>query len=133
MEIRCFIDVDGHIWSIDKDGKTNFPSEIKIDGEDVLVLGPHDGEGQFIEETYQLWPSLTSLALAIEQKIQPSIDGSVSLNQAVAEAHIGAEIFKAAWLKGHMEHPDRYPLAFPEDNAGLWREQMADHLQSDEN
>lgn len=32
------------------------------------------------------------------------------------------------WLKSHEENPENFPLVFPEDNAGIWFEQMQDHI-----
>lgn len=68
MNTRCFVDVNGHIWSVDQNNKSNFPSDINIDGDTVQILGAEDdfGDGREIEEEYQLWPSLTSLAKVIE-------------------------------------------------------------------
>jgi hypothetical protein len=126
MKIRCFVDVDGHIWSIDHNGKSNFPGEIQIKTDEVWVLGADDGEGQSIDEEYTLWPSLTALAVALEQNPPQSVDGSISLDQAVAEAHVKAESFKSNWLRNNKLSPDRYPLAFPKEDSGLWFEQMAE-------
>jgi hypothetical protein len=70
MKTRCFVDVDGHIWSIDQDGKSKFPSDIQIVGDTVRILGALDdllGDGRAIDEEYSLWPSLTALAIALEQ------------------------------------------------------------------
>lgn len=126
MNIKCFIDSDGFVWSIDHKGKSNYPQEIRLSGNTVQVLGGFEDEARLIEEEYTLHPSLTSLAMAIEQTIRPSSDGAVSLDQAVAEAHLNAEAFKAEWVKQHKENPISYPMSISADNAGIWHEQLVD-------
>lgn len=68
MKIRCFIDVNGQVWTINNDGKSNHPSDILIEGDTVLILGVEDdiGPGREVEDEYVVWPSLTALANAIE-------------------------------------------------------------------
>jgi len=132
MKIRCFVDVDGHIWSIDLNGKSKFPGDIEIKDSEVWVLGESDGQGRLIEEEYTLWPSLTDLAMALEQDIKPSENGDVSLEQAVSEAHLNVESFKKSWIKSHEDKPDCYPMFLAKDNAGLWFEQIVDHSQNNE-
>lgn len=129
MKLRCFVCANGHVWTIDHNGETNFPAEIKIEGRNVLVLGAKDdlGPGRAVEEEYQLWDSLTELAIAIEQSPKPSDDGSISLDQAVASAHQQVESFRKWWTGCHAKLPDQYPMVLPEDNAGLWDEQINDH------
>jgi hypothetical protein len=124
MNVRCFVDVDGYVWSIDHNGKSNFPHEIELRGDTVLVLGDFDGGARLIEEEYTLHPSLTALSMCIEQTYLPSCDGSVSLDQAVAEVHLQAEAFKADWLKLHEKSPAEYPMSIGADNAGIWFEQI---------
>ena len=75
MNFRCFVDVDGNVWTINSEGKSAFPADIEIVDGDVRVLGADDGTGaRLIEDEYVLWPSLTSLALALEQNITASDD-----------------------------------------------------------
>lgn len=124
MNIQCFIDCDGFVWSIDQNGKSNFPQDIELRGDTVLVLGAFEGDARLIEEEYVLHTSLTSLAMTIEQTIKPSTDGAVSLDQAVAVAHLQAEAFKAEWVKQHKANPIAYPMSISEDNAGIWHEQL---------
>lgn len=133
MKIRCFVDVDGHIWSINEAGESNFPADIAIDGDVVQVLGERDdqGPGRLVEDEYVLWPSLTALAIALEQEPEPSSDGSVSLQQAVAEAHQRAQSFEVWWVQANKDKPDHYPMSLPMDNAGLWHEQLCDHHLED--
>ncbi|WP_045861801.1 hypothetical protein [Teredinibacter purpureus] len=73
MNTRCFVDVDGHIWSINHKGESNFPDDIELTDGTVRILGVKDclGPGREITEEYQLWPSLTSLAMVLEQDISP--------------------------------------------------------------
>lgn len=68
-KIRCFVDVNGFVWSIDEQGRSAHPADIEIVGDTVRVLGVKDdlGPGRLIEDEYQLWPSLTALAAALEK------------------------------------------------------------------
>lgn len=128
VHTRCFVDVDGHIWSTNASGESNFPGEIEIIGDTVRVLGTGDGSGaRLVEDEYQLWPSLTSLAMALELDLPPSVDGSISLDQAIAEAHKQVESFRGYWLRENERNPDHFPLTLPRENAGLWFEQISAH------
>lgn len=133
MKTRCFVDANGHIWSIDDHGKSNFPADIEIVGNTVRILGVSDdlGEGRSIDEEYVLWPSLTALAITLEQnpKDYQSDDGSMSLECAVAEGYKQVSSFEQYWLKSNSEKPDMYPMILPGDNAGLWFEQMREHSE----
>ncbi|MFC3150597.1 hypothetical protein ACFOEK_06145 [Litoribrevibacter euphylliae] len=84
MKIRCFVDSEGHVWTIDANGNSNHPKTIELTQNTVRILGVG---GEVLNE-YQLWNSLTALALHIEQKWEDydSPDGiSVSLEQVVTE------------------------------------------------
>lgn len=127
MKLRCFVCVNGHVWTINDEGKTNFPADIHIEGNTVQILGARDdlGPGRAIDEEYQLWNSLTDLAIAIEHSHHASEDGSVSLAQAVGDAHKSTADFEKMWILQNKENPEQFPMVFPADNAGLWAEQMA--------
>lgn len=68
-EVRCFVCSEGHIWSVNSSGESNYPLDIEIVGNTVRVLGPKEsgGEGRLIVDEYVLWPSLTALAAQIER------------------------------------------------------------------
>lgn len=68
MKIRCFIDTDARIWSVDKDGHSNHPADVIVLGDTIQILGSKDclGPGREISEEYTLHPSLTALAEAVE-------------------------------------------------------------------
>jgi hypothetical protein len=69
--IRCFVDQDGNIFSINHDGTSAFPADIEIKGDTVYILGDKDdiGHGREIAEEFTLWPSLTALAKALEPEL----------------------------------------------------------------
>ncbi len=135
MEIRCFVDVDGQIWSINANGESNYPADIEIidDTNTVRILGAYENDsesellsGRLIEDEYTLWPSLTKLALQLEQ--QPSDfsdDQEMTLDFAVAETFQKVMAFKSEWISSNKDNPDNFPLALPNDNAGTWFEQLA--------
>lgn len=128
--MKCFVCDSGHVWTIDHQGKTNFRAEIKIDGERVLILGERDStgdDGRLVEAEYVLWPTLTSLAVVLEQDKLSNADGSVSLEQAVAGAYKRINSFEVWWRKNHSIDPERYPMVLTENNAGLWDEQIYEH------
>jgi len=129
--ICCFIDVDGYIWSVADSGESNYPGDIEVKGDKVVVFEGSECNGRAVVKEYKLWNSLTSMAMEIEQKVPSSEDGSVTLEQAVAEAHQRAESFKKFWLTEHARKPEHFPLALPADNAGLWFEQINDHEPED--
>lgn len=126
MKLRCFVCSSGHVWSICVDGSTNYPAEIRIEGVKVQILGAKDdlGPGRAIEAEYDLWDSLTELALRIEHSPTPSTDGSVSLEQAVADELHNVIKFEKFWISNNAKNPDHYPMTFPVDNAGIWAEQI---------
>lgn len=128
MKTRCFVDVNGHIWSINQSGESNFPGDIKIEGNTVLILGAKDdlGDGRPVDEEYQLWQSLTDLAIALEQELPSSNDGSVSLVQAVASVHQQVNSFEKWWISQNAENPDLFPMVLTQDNSGAWFEQIKD-------
>ena len=132
-QIRCFVDSDGHIWSINEKGESNFPGKIEVGATTVKILGAEDAPGShLIKEEYPLWASLTDLAMALEQEIPESEDGSINLDQAVAEAHQQAESFRRYWLKGNERSPECFPMVLPASNAGIWFEQIAGHEPEEE-
>ena len=135
MKVRCFVDVNGHVWTIDHKGNSNFPSDFEIVGNTVLVYGVKDdlGEGRAIDEEYQLWPSLTALAMTLEQNPcdYESEDGSMTLECAVAEAHKRVHSFEKHWIESNKVAPDHFPMSFPQEDTGLWFEQMNDHVEQD--
>lgn len=64
MKIRCFIDTEGQVWTINHEGRSNHPHDIQIAGNTVQILAP-GGDGLVVDE-YLLWASLGELAAAIE-------------------------------------------------------------------
>ena len=71
MAIRCFVDQDGNIYSINNDGTTAYPMDTEICGDNIRVLGVKDclGEGREIVDEFQIWPSLTELAKTLEPEL----------------------------------------------------------------
>lgn len=68
MKTRCFVDVDGFVWSVNSEGKTKYPMDTEIIGDRILVLGEGNQiDGREIVDEYILWPSLTELASALER------------------------------------------------------------------
>lgn len=65
--IRCFIDADNHVWSIFETGKSDFPGDIQIEQDNVLILGERDGDSRVVNEEYCLWPSHAALSACIEK------------------------------------------------------------------
>ncbi|WP_415913279.1 hypothetical protein [Neptuniibacter sp. QD37_11] len=122
-----FADENGAIYHITADGAHNYPTTLASvlvkDGVVTLV----NKEGQATAD-YKLWQSLTALAASIE----PEGDGSVSLDDAVAELHTEIERFKAYWIKNNELTPEDFPLRFPADNAGAWAEQFLFFFDSDD-
>jgi len=54
---------------------------------------------------------------------------AVSIDQAASEFKASIDAFVEAYKAKHEREPNHYPLAFLEDNAGLWNEFMLDfHL-----
>jgi len=48
----------------------------------------------------------------------------MTLDQFLAELDETARDFKQWWEKEHTACPERFPLSFPEGNAGMWLEQF---------
>lgn len=68
MKTRCFVDVDGFVWSVDSGGETKYPMDTEIIGDRIRVLGEsNEIDGREIVDEYVLWPSLTDLASVLEQ------------------------------------------------------------------
>ena len=118
--MKFFIDANGVIFSVDQNGKTNHPSLIQIEADQVNIV---DGEG-FISDTYTLWDSLHSLAVAITPKVEIDVNQPISFNEAIEEIHQSAEKFKNEWMQGHRENPENYPLEMPSENNGMYVEQF---------
>lgn len=147
--MKYFVDENGIAWSVKPNGETNHPSEIKVHGDTVTVISEFISRGSFTvnpelkalgvtsmkykkmdedqNRDYPLYDSLTALAMATEQSPAPSEDGSVSLEQAVADAHQQAESFRKHWLENNAKEPEFFPMVLPVDNAGLWHEQITGH------
>lgn len=118
--MKFFIDINGIIFNISKNGKCNHPAEIKVESDKIHIL---DGEG-FISDTYTLWDSLHSLAVAISPKVELDVGDQLSLHDAIEELHQSTEKFREEWLEGHKNKPEHYPLSMPSDNVGLFTEQF---------
>ena len=118
--MKFFIDANGVIFSVDQTGKSNHPLSIQIKADQVNIL---DGEG-FVSDTYTLWDSLHSLAVAISPKAEIDASQPLSLDDAIEEIHQSAEKFKNDWMQGHKENPENYPLEMPSENNGMYVEQF---------
>ncbi|MGP1715612.1 MAG: hypothetical protein ACTS9Y_00400 [Methylophilus sp.] len=70
MQIKCFIDDDGSIWTFNQaTGKWNHPMEIEVDEltKQVHVLTDEGTVGKSTAATYSLFESLGALSVVIEQ------------------------------------------------------------------
>lgn len=71
MQIKCFIDENGSIWTFNQaTGKWNHPKEIEVDefSKQVRVLSDEGADGSAIPvETYPLFESLGALSVVLEQ------------------------------------------------------------------
>lgn len=130
-----FYCVDSILWTVweeKEDGKepvhsSNFPRKFKIKGNTVLEV-EDDAQGEFINEEYTLWASLTDLAIEVEcTNIEPEEPNTMSLKQAVAESYLQVRDFNKSWLANAKNNPEYFPLALPIDDAGSWFEQIFDH------
>ena len=116
--MKYFVDTNGIIFSIGEDGKCNHSAAVQIESDQVHIL---DGDGG-IGDTYTLWDSLHSLAVAIAPSNNVDYSAGLSLHDAVDELHQAAEKFKQDWLDGHEKSPEQYPLSLPSDNIGIYTE-----------
>lgn len=76
MKNRCFVDANGHVFTLDANGVSNYPGDIEINERVVRVLGAYDetGQGRLVEAEYRLWPSLTELlAATLELELNQTI------------------------------------------------------------
>ena len=48
----------------------------------------------------------------------------MTLQECVDELRGDVDSFEKWWKEQHAKNPDRFPLEFPEDNAGQWTEQF---------
>lgn len=51
----------------------------------------------------------------------------MTLHEAIQEYIDQAHRFEKWYLEQHEQNPDLFPLELPDDNAGVWFEQIADH------
>lgn len=66
MGMKYFINEDGHIWSINAAGESNFPGAVKVQDDRVLILGPDNDGGHEIREEYVLYRSLRAIVDILE-------------------------------------------------------------------
>lgn len=66
MSNRYFVCVNGIIWTIFPDGRSNFNEDFKIEDDNLFVLGESCGASRLIIDEYSLWNSLVELAREIE-------------------------------------------------------------------
>lgn len=130
--MKYFADVNGLIATIDDQGQCNLPSlqlehlSIRINADESQVdLIKDDGE---IIESYNLWDNIVSLAVAIHGKVDANPKGELSIDTAVAIAHQSIEQYKQDWYKGMVEYPEFYSKTLPENNCGVFFEQMSSLL-----
>ncbi len=48
----------------------------------------------------------------------------VTLDAFIKEAHASVDKFEAMWRANNKTEPDCYPMTLPEENAGVWWEQL---------
>jgi hypothetical protein len=64
---RYFVCVNGVIWTVYDDGRSNFPGDFRVVNNEIQVLGEADDDGcRLISDEYPLWNSLKLLAQEIE-------------------------------------------------------------------
>ncbi|HFG7030911.1 TPA: hypothetical protein ACGIK9_003411 [Acinetobacter baumannii] len=122
-----FVDVNGVIYSISEDGRSNHPGKLRVENNKVFVL---DSDGSVLDE-YQLWDSLLSLAVAIEGDSGDNHSGPLHINQAINQMHYAVDSFKNTWMNGHKQNPEHFPLTLPEDNSGIFFEQLFMSMEVD--
>lgn len=128
--MKFFSDVNGLIAWVKEGGESNHPELVngsktsKIENNKVLIL-ELDGA---ISDEYQLWDSLSALAVAITGPINAPIDEPLHLDTAVAIGHERLEAFRTDYYKGHAENSEHYPLVMGEDNSGIFIEQMVERI-----
>jgi len=49
---------------------------------------------------------------------------SMSLDTFLRESREELEAFEAWWRQENAKSPERFPMEFPKDNAGLWWEML---------
>lgn len=118
--MKFFIDKSGVIFTILENGECNHPAKFQIEPNEIHIL---DGEG-YISDTYAVWDSLHSLAVAIAPKVELDVSKPLNIHDAIEELHGAAEKFRQNWLLGHKENPENYPLEMPPENHGLYAEQF---------
>lgn len=133
MNISCFIDDKGFIWSIDQEGLSNYPQPFAIvndyskTGKSVCVYKTEENGDQVLIHEFVLYRSIIELGIAVELGANKRDESSVSLEEAVTEALNNALSFKESWMVGNASSPDQYPLSMPYDDSGLWHELIYSH------
>ncbi|MGD1524284.1 hypothetical protein [Vibrio harveyi] len=152
--MRYFIDSKDVVWTVAKSGECNHPSFHEIKDDKVVVVGDFVKRGSYQIDaelaafgvtslkyekldgekaiTYPLYDSLIDLAIAKEAKKAEHLEGRMTLDEAVVDSFSQAASFKRWWLENHKVNPDEFPLSLPNDNAGLWAEQLREHCENSE-
>lgn len=117
---KYFVDNNGVIFTVYGDGTTNNPHTIKVDNEKVLILA-EDGE---VLSEYQLWNSLSTLAVELTPIPEIKQGEEMPLDVAVAQIHKDLEDFSDHWHQEHKKKPENWPLTLPSNNKGLYFEQF---------
>lgn len=132
--MKYFVDSNGIICWINELGQSNHPA-IAMHGQSVHIK---NGKLQFlntdntVDDEYVIWDSLIALAIAIEEaELQPT-GNAMHIDAAALIAHKSIETFRTDWHKGHISHKENYPLVIEEGNIGIYFEQMAMELTSNQ-
>ena len=127
MQNHYFMDEQGVIWPITSSGECHYPHALKVAEGKVYILHPHNKQG--VVNTFTLYPSLFSLALAKEKNPDAGKEDPeyMTLDRAVAETYRQVNLFELEWRKAHLKKPDEFPMRLPIDDAGTWFEMMLEY------
>lgn len=135
MNISCFIDDKGFIWSIDEEGVSKYPEPFVIahdyskTGRSICVYKTQDNGDRELVNEFVLYRSIIELGIAVELGANKRDESSVSLDEAVTDALNNALSFKKSWMEGNASSPDQYPLSMNNDDSGLWEEFIYNHQE----
>ena len=124
--IGYFVDSKGSIGTIfddEHDVTTDLNADIKIHNGKVQVIFDQGGGSYQILDEHVFWSSLIDLAVAIE-KVSSSSADTVTLKEAIIEAHEQVSAFEKSYLEEHKKKPQEWPLTMERENAGVWFEQI---------
>jgi hypothetical protein len=58
------------------------------------------------------------------------VSSETTLDRFIADARKQLDAFEVDWRKNNAATPDKYPMSFSEDNAGLWWEMLTEFADS---